>query len=138
MPLKKQTSFAEISVSLEKDKERTLQATLNIVNGKNIHVRAEVYGPSVNLLDAGSLQKFALTRNQIIPKTMTIVYGHNATKTRNHIVSLGQRQLGDKLIDFQAKNVTLSYRFAETEFEFNDAKKYITSVGFSFDVSFWM
>lgn len=128
------TSFAALELSLEKDKERTLQATINIVNGTRIHVTAAVHGPSVSVLDAGSVQRFALLRNQAVPKTMTIVYGHNATKTRNRKVILGQRQPGDKLIDFQTKNVTLSFRFAETEFEYHDKQKHITSVGFSFNV----
>ncbi|XP_031630808.1 uncharacterized protein LOC116345515 [Contarinia nasturtii] len=121
-----------IDVSKEKGKEKTLQAQLNIVNGTNIHVTCKIYGPSVNLLDAATLGRMSSsTENN--PKTVTVIYGHNTSKTRNRKVNLGLRQTGDKLINFQRKNVTLSYRFPEAEFECKDKNNSITSVAFSFD-----
>lgn len=129
-----QTSEGIIEVNTEKDKEKTLQVTLNIINGKNIHVIGSIYGPSVNLIDAATLQKTALGDHNL-PKTVTVVYAHNTTQTRNRKVVLGNRQVGDKLIDFQTHNVTFSYRFPEAELQFHDKNKHITSVGFSFDVS---
>lgn len=128
-----QKSFALFELGLEKGKERTLQATLNIVNGTNVHVTGEIYGPAVSVID--DLSRFTQHSNHVKPKTMTVVYGHNSTKTRNRKINLGSRQPGDKLIEYQTKNVTLSYRFAETEFVYHDEHKHITSVGFSFDVS---
>lgn len=71
-----------------------------------------------------------------LPKTVTIIYGHNTTQTQNRRIILGHRQSGDRLIDFQTNNVTYSYRFPEAELQFHDETKFITSVGFSFDVSF--
>lgn len=122
-------------MNAEKGKEKTLVATINIINGINIHVVGKIYGSSVHLLDASTLQKFATAGNTNKPKTVTVVYGHNSTQTRNRKVNLGYRQNGDKLIAFQSKNVTFAYRFAETEFEFHDQQRHITCVGFSFDVS---
>lgn len=124
-----------IEVNAEKGKEKTLIANINIINGINVRVVGQIYGSSVNLLDAGTFQKFATLGNTNKPKTMTVVYGHNSTQTRNRKVNMGYRQDGDKLIAFQTKNVTFAYRFAETEFEFHDQQKYITCIGFSFDVS---
>lgn len=126
-----------IEVSTEKDKERNLQAQINIINGTNIHVVGRIYGPSVSLLNVFALQKAASlgVGDRNTPKTVTVVYGHNTTQTRNRKVFLGHRQDGDKLIDFQTNNVTFSYRFPEAELQFHDKNKYITSVGFSFDVS---
>lgn len=128
---------SSIEVNAENGEEKTLQTQLNIINGQNITVVGKIYGPSVNLLNADSLQKYALSNSaKNIPKTITVVYGHNTTRTRNRKVILGHRQMGDKLIDFQTKNVTFSYRFAETEFVYNNKYGSITSVGFSFDVGF--
>lgn len=129
-----QTSEGVIEVNTEKNKEKTVQATLNIVNGKNIHVIGTIYGNSVNLFDTATLQK-AVLGDQNVPKTVTVVYAHNTTQTRNRKIVLGNRQAGDKLIDFQTHNVTFSYRFPEVELQFHDKNKHITSVGFSFDVS---
>lgn len=111
-----------------------MQATLNIVNGTDVRVTATIYGSSISL----SSNMGKMNANKLIkPKTFTIVYGHNATQTRNRKINLGQRQHGDKLIEFVTKNVTLSIlkRFPEEEFAFYNKQKYITSVGFSFDVS---
>lgn len=121
-------------MNIETNKEKTLQAQINIINGKNVHVVGKIYGPSVNILDADNLMKFGLL--QSTPRTVTIVYGHNATRTRDRKVILGHRQQGDKLIDFQTKNVTFSYRFPETEFIYQNNRSSITSVGFSLDVSY--
>ncbi|XP_055316376.1 uncharacterized protein LOC129576024 [Sitodiplosis mosellana] len=130
--VKNATSEGVIEVNTEKDKERTILAQLNIINGTNFHVIAKIYGPSVSLIDVGRLQKAAVG-DQNTPKTVTVVYAHNSTQTRNRKVVLGHRQAGDKLIDFQTHNVTFSDRFPEAELQFHDKNKCITSVGFSFD-----
>lgn len=122
-------------MNTEKDKERTLQAVINVVNGTEFNVVGTIYGSSVSLLGASALQMLpSLNGKQSTPKTFTVVYGHNATKTRNQHVILGQRQPGDKQIAFESKNATFSYRFAETEFEYHDEHKHITSATLSFDV----
>lgn len=129
-----------IDVSLEIGKEKTLQAILTIRNASNIEVYASIYGPSVNIFDLYSLHRVDFSKVPLMkskPKTFTVIYGHNATQTRNRKIILGQRQMGDKMIAFQKKNVTFSYRFAETEFQYQDDTKHITSVGFSFDVGFF-
>lgn len=125
-----------IDVNTEKGKERKLQAQFNVVNGTDVHVVGRIYGPSINLLDFDKLRK--MTDSVQNPKTVTVVYAHNTTKTRNRKVNLGQRQRDDKVLNFQRKNVTFAYRFAEAEFDFKDEHKthYITSVDFSFDVNF--
>lgn len=117
----------------EKGKEKNVQAILSIVNGTNFKVTATLHGSGVNLIDVGMLMK-AIGDKDATPKTFTVVYAHNQTKSLNRKVVLGKRQHGDKMIAFQTKNVTLSSRFAESEFEYADKHKYITSIGFSFDV----
>lgn len=117
----------------EKGKEKTLQTILSIINGTNFKVTATMYGASVNLFDADSLIK-SLGEKQTKPKTFTVVYGHNSTRSLNRKINIGHRQHGDKMLAFQSKNVSISSRFAENEFEFQDNQKYITSIGFSFDV----
>lgn len=125
-----------IEVNAEKGKEKMLIAQLNIINGTNVHVAGKIYGPTVSLLDSDALQNintFGIAGKN--SKTITVVYKQNATQTRNRKVNLGHRQIGDQLINFETKNVTFAYRFAETEFEYHDKSKHITAVGFSFDVS---
>lgn len=108
---------------------------LNIVNARNVTVTCKIFGPNVNVMTGGDLNLYAKSSQQTKPKTMTIIYGHNSTQTRNRKVILGHRQKGDKLIQFESKNVTFMYRFAETEFNYHNDKQFITAVGFSFDVS---
>lgn len=108
---------------------------LNIVNGTNVVVRGKISGPSVSVFSGGMLQQLAKTSQRTVPKTMTVVYGHNSTKSRNRKIILGHRQQGDKLLRFESKNVTFMYRFAETEFNYHNDKQSITAVAFSFDVS---
>lgn len=65
---------------------------------------------------------------------MTIVYGHNSTQTRNQKIVLGHRQPGDRQLNHQSKNVAITYRFAESEFKYEDEQQFFTAVEFSFDV----
>lgn len=129
-----QESYGTIEVSSEEGKEKTLQAMFNIVNGTNVTVTAKIFGPSVSFLTGGHLLMYA-NRSRTNPKTMTVIYAHNSTQTRNRKIILGHRQPGDRLIQFETKNVTFMYRFAESEFKYQNEKQYITAVGFSFDVS---
>lgn len=122
-------------MNVEPGSEKTLQAMLNIVNGTNVVVTGKISGPSVNVFSGGMLQQMAKNSQRTIPKTMTVVYGHNSTKTRNRKIILGHRQNADKLLQFESKNVTFMYRFAETEFKYHNDKQSITAVAFSFDVS---
>lgn len=113
-------------------KERTFQMTISILNGTNVIVTATIYGSSVRLFDTNALHSLPSVGNK--PKTFTVVYGHNTTRTRNQHVIFGQRQPGDKQLTFDTKNVTFSYRFAETELQYRDDHKHITFAHFSFDV----
>lgn len=108
---------------------------LNIVNAENITVTCKIYGPNVNIMTGGDLNLYAKSSQRSNPKTMTVIYGHNSTQTRNRHVIMGRRQKGDKLIQFESKNVTFMYRFAEAEFNYHNEKQSITAVAFSFDVS---
>lgn len=113
-----------------------MQATINIVNGTDVKVSAAVFGASVSLLTADLNKKSSLLRrNKSNPKTFTVIYKHNATQTRNRKFNLGYRQPGDKLLQFENKNVTVGFRFAEKEFQFSEKGKYITAIGFSMEVS---
>lgn len=132
-----QKSYGTIEVSQEEGKEKTLQAMINIVNGTNVRVTVKIFGPSVSVLTGGDLHLFAKHGQQTIPKTMTVIYAHNTTKTRNRKIILGKRQSGDRLIQFESKNVTFKHRFAETEFKYQNDKQFITAVGFSFDVRYF-
>lgn len=120
---------------VEPGKEKTLQAMLSIVNGTNVVVTGKISGPSVNVYSSGMLSQMAKNSQRTIPKTMTVIYGHNSTRTRNRKIILGHRQPKDRPLETIAKNVTFTYRFAETEFEYHNDKQSITAVAFSFDVS---
>lgn len=123
-------------MNAEKGQDKTLQLMLNIVNGSNVTVSGWIFGPSVNILTDRTLQQYAKNGQRAGPKTMTVVYAHNSTQTRNRKIILGHRQPGDRLIQFESKNVTFMYRFAESEFKYHNEKQFITAVGFSFDVRF--
>lgn len=107
---------------------------LNIVNGTNAIVTGRISGPSVSVLSGSMLQQLGKASKRTAPKTMTVVYGHNSTRTRDRKIILGHRQQGDKLLQFEAKNVTFAYRFAEAEFKYTNDKQSFTAVTFSFDV----
>lgn len=111
---------------------------LNIVNGINIQIDCKIFGPNVNVIGVDQLGAFARNMQRPNPKTMTVVYGHNSTQTRNRKLILGHRQKGDKLIQFETKNVTFTYRFAESEFNYRNEKQSITAVAFSFDVRLFL
>lgn len=128
-------SSATFDVVTDNGKERTLQTLINVVNGTDIIVTATIYGPSVSVLGINALHSLPSQGNK--PKTFTVVYGHNATRTRNQHVIFGQRQIGDKQLAFVTKNATFSYRFSETELQYRDEHKHITSAQFSFDVRFY-
>lgn len=68
-------------------------------------------------------------------RSFTLVYAHNHEQKRNRIISVGQRQLNDKLLKFESKVNTIARRFPESDFEFYDERKYLTCVKFSFSVS---
>lgn len=110
---------------------------MNIINATKISVTANI---AVFSVFVGQQSAFNFGGNtQAKPKTFTVVYGHNATQTRNRRINLGQRQMGDRLLDFQYKNVTLPEKifkkFAEDDFFYNGKHQYITSVQFAFNVS---
>lgn len=105
---------------------------INIVNGTNVRVTGKIYAPAVNVFAKGIQYNFK--ENTKIPKTMTIVYGHNSTRTRNRKIVLGHRQPGDRELDSETKNVTITYRFPEFEFQYQNPSHSLTAVEFSFDV----
>lgn len=130
-------------VNAEQEKNvTTLQAMLNIVNATNVIVTAELFGPSVSLTTMTN--NFQRGIHQSItsktPKTMTVIYGHNSTQTRNKKIILGHRQPGDRVLTEDRKVVKYKYRFAEAEFKYpeqessSSTKPAITAVEFSFDV----
>lgn len=132
-----QKSYGTIEVKTE-DGKKTLQAMLNVVNGTNAVVTAEIFGPRLQTHMAGAGYNLGTKK----PKTMTIVYGHNSTQTRNRKIVLGNRQPGDRVLDIQTKVVKYKYRFAESEFKYpqqtplpQTPQPSITAVEFSFDVS---
>lgn len=129
-----QISNATFDVITAEGKERTVQTLINVVNGTSFTVTANIYGSSVRLLGANALHTLPSYGDK--PKTFTVVYGHNATRTRNQHVIFGQRQPGDKQLEFTTKNATFSYRFAETELQYRNEHKHITSAHLSFDVRF--
>lgn len=108
---------------------------LNIVNGTNVVVTGRISGPSVSIFGGGMVSQITNAGKRTAPKTMTVVYGHNSTRTRNRKIILGHRQNGDRLLGFESKNVTFTYQFAESEFKYFNDKQSITAVAFSFDVS---
>lgn len=131
-----QNSTGSIEVNTTSNNEKSVQATLNLVNATKISVTAQIYGSSVTI---GSLAMNSGSNSQAKPKTFTVVYGHNNTQTRNRRIHLGQRQAGDRLLEFQHKNVTLPVnifkKFAEDDFVYYGKQQFITSIQFSFDVS---
>lgn len=128
-----QKSYGNVGVTLE-DEKRTLQAMLNIVNGTNVVVTAKIYGETSTIYQGGLVHAIRAKT----PKTMTVIYGHNATQTRDHKIVLGHRQPGDEKLDFQKEIVAFKYRFAEAEFKYPTHEESnppsITAVEFSFDV----
>lgn len=109
---------------------------LNIVNGTNVVVTGKIFGPKVISYGGGGIQQVLEKKT---PKTMTVVYVHNSTQTRNHKIILGYRQPGDERLDLQQKVVGRKYRFAEAEFKYpiheeSQPTSSVTAVEFSFDV----
>lgn len=130
-----QKSYGNVEFTLEDDK-KTLQAMLNIVNGTNVVVSAKIYGSGVTVYGSGGMVHSIESKT---PKTMTVIYGHNSTRTRDHKIVLGHRQPGDEQLHFEQKIVEFKFNFAEAEFKYpiHDEPKptaSITAVEFSFDV----
>lgn len=80
-------------MNVQPGSEKTLQAMFNIINGTNVIVTGKISGPSVNIFSGGMLQQLAKSSQRTIPKTMTVVYGHNSTKTRNRKIILVRIQM---------------------------------------------
>lgn len=71
-----------------------------------------------------------------VSRSLIFIYMKNASHTPKPFAqnSIGKRQMGDKLIHFQSRNVTNASRFPSTSFEYT-GDVFITYVGFSFNVS---
>lgn len=133
-----QNSTCFFEVNQENDKEKILQATITIINATDITVSASIHGSMMSVLDTNmdSIKKINMFMNKVnSAKTFTVIYKHNSTQTQNRKFNLGQRQLGDKQLYFDTRNVTIGFRFAEKEFKYNDPSKFITAIGFSMEVS---
>lgn len=109
---------------------------LQIINGTNAVVRGDIYVSSIVPFGPGGLKNVVESK---IPKTMTVIYGHNSTQTRNRKIILGHRQNGDIQLSHQTQHVELKYNFPEHEFKYPEngqtsASTYITAVAFSFNV----
>lgn len=133
-----QNSTCYFEINQENDKEKILQATITIVNATDVEVSTAIHGSNFNVIhsDINSMKKMQmLMSEERTAKTFTVIYRHNGTQTRNRRFNLGQRQIGDKQLHFETKNATIGFRFAETEFKYNDPNKFITAIGFSLEVS---
>lgn len=134
-----QNSTCFFEVNQENDKEKIVQTSISIINGTDVKVAAHVFGNTNALLDdkmdVSKKMRMYFNKDLKDAKTFTVIYKHNATQTRYRKFNLGQRQPGDKQIYFESQNVTVGFRFAEKEFKYSDPNKFITSIGFSFEVS---
>lgn len=68
-------------------------------------------------------------------KSFTFVYASNKTETKNRVISLGQRQANDYLLNVKTKLVKKLNHFAEDDFIYENNLKFITKIQFTFDVS---
>lgn len=116
------------------ESDKIVKSTINVINGTNVSVTATINGFDSTISSSTLMQIFD-QKTYFQPKSFTLIYIHNATQSKYRKISIGQRQTGDKLLTFESKNVTISNRFAETEFEFENESTYLTYVGFSFSVS---
>lgn len=127
-----QKSYAKFDFN-ETVGDNKLQVMLNIVNGTNVKVTGKIYGAKVSTFRGGMANNLPKP-----PKTMTVIYGHNSTRTSNRKIILGYRQPGDMLIDTIVKNLTITNHFAETEFQYEKATHFFTAVEFTFAVRQYM
>lgn len=74
-------------------------------------------------------------QKEFMPKSFTLVYQHSSISTRNRFIQFGDRQIGDRLLYFEAKKVMLSNRFAAADFLYENSQQSITSFAFSLDVN---
>lgn len=134
-----QNSTAEIEFINSNDVyvSRTIYAVLQIYNATNLRVHALIRANLVNLYY--SWRPFlmgAVDQRSYSPKSFTIVYERGAKPTRNRIISIGDRQQGDKLIYRTSKIIQNKLNWlSEADFSFESRTKSITSVEFVFDVS---
>lgn len=126
----KQRSNGTVEIKSDPKKDKTVLATINVIDGTNVTVMAQIHTTSVT-----TGVNFAVLNTMHKPKVFTVAYAHNTTQTRNRKINLGQRQQGDVVLAEQTKNVTLSTRFAEAEFIYKSPNTHITAVSFSFSVS---
>lgn len=114
-----------------------MSATINVINGTNVRATVGIYGFSsggVKTFISESLPVF-FEAKLFKPRSFTFIYAPNNTASRDRMVSLGQRQLNDKLLYFKSKIVRKSNRFAEDDFHIYDSSRFLTKVTFSFSVS---
>lgn len=70
------------------------------------------------------------------PKSFTFIYAHNETRSKNRLLTIGQRQINDTLVKFEKITVTNELsRYPEQEISYNSPNAFITQVEFKFDVS---
>lgn len=121
-------------------KETVVSATLDIHGGTDVEVWVRIYGYGASMssrIFVDPLTVEFLGDKLFEPKSFALVYAHNATQKRHHLISLGERQSGDHLMKFDSKFIqrTSTNNFPESEFEYSQADAYLTQISFSFDVS---
>lgn len=100
----------------------------------------KIYGLSAtarSISDESSIIPELFQTQMTDSKSFTMIYTHNNTQTKNHTVSLGQRQPNDKLLKVKRKLVRKSNHFAESDFVYRDNSRFITKISFAFDVSIY-
>lgn len=121
-------------------KENVVSATLDIQDGTDVEVWVRIYGVGASISSRLSVDPFTvefLGDKLFEPKSFALVYAHNVTQKRHHLISLGERQPGDHLVKFDSKFIqrTSTNNFPESEFEYSQTDAYLTHISFSFDVS---
>lgn len=133
-----QNSTASITVDggVDVGKTKTVKAVINVYNATDLKIHGSLRGIDSQLGDLfEKTTLWGLSSKVFKPKSFTLIYEHNQTQSNQRQVKIGERQKNDRILDTKVKMVTISSRFAESDFQFDDATKSITCAEFIFDVS---
>lgn len=125
-------------MEINPNRDNVVTAVINTINCTDTKTTVQVFVSKQGHLT--SYRNSSFFRNifgdrLLYPRSFTLIYAHNNTRSRNRIISLGQRQPNDKLLQFESKLVKVINRFAEDDFQYENETRSITKITFSFDVS---
>lgn len=120
--------------------DTVVTANLHVMNCEHLHINARILGSEASVATQLANDPF---RAEIYgdklfePKSFTLIYAHNETRSMDRFFKIGQRQINDTVLMFDEIIVKNEFNtFPQHEIEYNEPNAFITQIEFQFDVSF--